>query len=98
MTENKYIVQLKEMVLDFLRDKPIRVILYGSRARGDHRPGSDVDLALSTEGEIDRLLLANLRELLEESTIPYKVDIIDLKHTSEVFQAEIMKEAIVWKN
>jgi len=98
MSDNKYIEQLKQILFDFLRDKPIKIILYGSRARGDNYPGSDVDIALSSEGRIDRLLLSNLREMLEESTIPYKVDIVDLAIVSERFKNEILKDAVIWKD
>ncbi len=98
MPDNKYIEQLKQMIIDFLQDEPIKIILYGSRARGDNNPGSDVDIALSSDGRIDKLLLSNLREMLEESTIPYKVDIVDLAVVSDRFKNEILKDAIIWKD
>ena len=52
-----------------------RIILFGSRARGDARQGSDVDLAI--EGEhLSSAELAAMQERLEESTIPYRVDLL----------------------
>ena len=54
-----------------------RIILFGSRARGDARPGSDVDLAV--EGEhLTPETLAAMQTRLEESTIPYLVDLVPL--------------------
>jgi len=52
------------------------VILFGSRARGTHRPSSDVDLALKGKNlSIDTL--AKLRYILEEETnLPYFFDIV----------------------
>ena len=38
------IKQIKEWAAKHVKIK--RVYLYGSRARGDHRPGSDIDLAV----------------------------------------------------
>jgi uncharacterized protein len=35
------------------RFRPRRIILFGSRARGDHRPGSDIDLFIEMEVEPD---------------------------------------------
>ncbi|MBN8902631.1 MAG: hypothetical protein BGO51_03025 [Rhodospirillales bacterium 69-11] len=42
-----------EIFVDRLRDRydVERAILFGSRARGDHRPDSDVDLAIVLRGE-----------------------------------------------
>ena len=51
-----------------------KAILYGSRAKGNHRPGSDIDLTLIG----DRLGLNTLGDLaarLDESSIPYQVDL-----------------------
>ena len=51
-----------------------RVILYGSRAKGTHKPFSDVDIVLIGEGltrtDINRLYAAS-----DESPLPYKFDI-----------------------
>ena len=98
VTKNKYIEKVRQLILDSLRNEPIKVILYGSRARGDNSVGSDVDIGLLSKGSIDRLLLSNLREMLEDSTIPYKVEIIDLSQVSDSFKNEIMKDAIIWKD
>jgi predicted nucleotidyltransferase len=53
------------------------VILFGSRAAGTHRPGSDVDLAIKGKNiTIDTL--AKLKYTLEEETnLPYFFDVVD---------------------
>ena len=38
----------------------VQAIVYGSRARGTHRPDSDVDVAVLLRGERQRLLSAKL--------------------------------------
>lgn len=51
------------------------VFLFGSRAMGNYKPGSDVDLALV--GKIDFSTIARVKALLEEhSSMPYFFDII----------------------
>jgi predicted nucleotidyltransferase len=95
---NKYIQQIKQIVLDFLKDQPVKIVLYGSRARGDNDPGSDVDIGILSEKEFNGIILSKLRDLLEESTIPYKVEIVDLRQVSETFKAEILKDAVIWKD
>ena len=53
-----------------------RARLFGSRAKGTHSPGSDVDLAL--EGEITFDLVREVsRSLNQESTMPYRFDVLD---------------------
>jgi len=35
VSENKYILKLKELIIDFLKYDNVKVVLFGSRARGD---------------------------------------------------------------
>lgn len=51
-----------------------RAILYGSRAKGNHRPGSDIDLTLIGD-RLDLNSLGGLAARLDESSIPYQVDL-----------------------
>lgn len=51
-----------------------RVVLYGSRAKGTNRPGSDIDLTLFgddlTDDDLRRLMIA-----VDDLMLPYKVDL-----------------------
>lgn len=49
------------------------VVLFGSRAKGNFRPGSDVDLALI--GVADELKAEAVAEALDQLPIPYKFDV-----------------------
>jgi predicted nucleotidyltransferase len=49
-------------------------ILYGSRAKGTHKPGSDIDLSLIGDA-LDFDALAAIAGELEESDIPHTVDL-----------------------
>ena len=52
-----------------------RVILYGSRAKGNDRRGSDIDLALQGgDGLTERVLYSIVREL-DELPVPYSFDV-----------------------
>ena len=50
-------------------------ILYGSRAAGRYRPGSDIDLVLTGENLTDQILL-DIRVALSDSNSPYLFDIV----------------------
>lgn len=51
-----------------------KAILYGSRAKGNYRPGSDIDLTLIGD-MLDINALGNIAGKLDESSIPYQVDL-----------------------
>lgn len=51
-----------------------KAVLYGSRAKGNYRPGSDIDLALFG-AQLGHSTLAKLSAQLDESPIPYQVDL-----------------------
>lgn len=59
------------------------VIIYGSRAKGNFKEGSDIDITL--RGEISKEDYSKLWHKLDDSFIPYKFDISiynDLKSES----------------
>lgn len=50
------------------------VILYGSRAKGNFRPNSDIDLVL-TGKNIDLSLQLKIESELDDLLLPYKIDL-----------------------
>ena len=50
------------------------VVLYGSRALGRHKPGSDIDLTLKGVG-LDLGVLNQLRTELDDLLLPYSFDL-----------------------
>lgn len=57
-----------------------RAVLYGSRAKGGHRPGSDVDLALAGR-ELDRSTVSRVADDFEDGPLPYRFDLSILEET-----------------
>jgi predicted nucleotidyltransferase len=52
-----------------------QAILYGSRAKGKYRNGSDIDLSLKTDNTFTRSDLLNISGDFDDSDIPYFVDV-----------------------
>ncbi len=52
----------------------IKVILYGSRAKGNYRNGSDIDLTL-IGNDIDLSTLMKIENELDDLLLPYKIDL-----------------------
>jgi len=66
---------IKAVLECFLAEPSIEsAILYGSRAKGNFRPGSDVDLCLMGP-ELSTRTLFSLRRRLDELNTPYKFDL-----------------------
>lgn len=93
--EEKYKNKLIEIIQNRL--PTCAILLYGSRARNDAREGSDIDLAVDCGKKIDRLIIADILEDIENSTIPYKVDLVDLQAISGDFKKEIQRDGVIWK-
>ena len=71
---DRYVDFIINTVKSILPDAEIYI--YGSRVQGKAREYSDVDIALRGEIDFDKLL--KLKVLFEDSTFPYKVDIVVL--------------------
>ncbi len=96
--ENKYLGELKKLVLNILKDEEIKIILFGSRARKDNNITSDVDIGLIPYGKVEKGKIVLLRERIDNLNIPYKVEIVNFSEVSKSFKKEAMKEVIVWKD
>lgn len=57
-----------------------QAVLYGSRAKGNYRPGSDIDLTLKTHGDGTLHLLTGIMNALDDLDLPYLFDISLLAH------------------
>src|SRR3989338_11079663 len=71
------------------------VVLFGSRARGDFKAHSDIDLAIHYNRE-NPPTETTLQEDFESSALPYKVDLIDLALEKDTrLSAFIQNEGII---
>jgi len=95
---DQYIRRIKKLILEQLKDEPVEVIFFGSRANATAPSGADVDIALNALKKLSPSIIARLKTILEDSDIPYKVDIIDLTRTNENFRKEVLKKGIFWKH
>lgn len=65
-----------DTIRQILADVPAveKAVIYGSRAKGNYRPGSDIDLTLFGDA-LDLDTLVQIATRLDESPIPYQVDL-----------------------
>jgi predicted nucleotidyltransferase len=71
-----------------------KIYLFGSRARGEASAFSDIDIAIESTYPIDDRL-SSLRDTIENSNIPWKVDLVDLAK-APYLKKVISHEGIPW--
>ena len=89
---------LRGLVIDALGERQATVYLFGSHARGEVRHASDIDVAILPREELPPSFFALLRDRIEESTIPYDVDLVDLREVSAAFRDNIVRTGIKWRD
>ncbi len=72
------------------------VFVFGSRADGTAEVSSDYDVGLYSVKEIPAMSLTDIREELEESHLPVKVDLVDFATVSESFKKVALVKIQVW--
>lgn len=68
---------------------------FGSRIKWSHRPESDLDLAVHCDKETARKGIPKLNDALQESDLPFKVQILDFNRLPVNMQQNIKKNYLV---
>ena len=94
----KWAVEETRRVTRFiLKGRNVKTWLFGSRATGNAGNFSDIDIALDAGGNpVPRDLLTLLSCALEESHIPFRVDIVDMHSVSPAVRKSIEMEGELW--
>lgn len=95
LTSDEYEL-LNNLAIDPLKKYGAKVWIFGSRARGDQRSFSDVDILfeLPVETEFESGFLFEIKDRLEESRLPYKVDLVQLQDVAVSYLPGILKDRI----
>jgi predicted nucleotidyltransferase len=89
--------KLRHIVFGALGDRDAAVYLFGSMARDEARHTSDIDVAILPHEELPPAFFAELVDAIEESTIPYNVDLVDMREVSPEFREKIVRTGIKWR-
>jgi predicted nucleotidyltransferase len=96
-TRARALERVREITLQVLGDRAVHVYLFGSSVTGRVRRSSDIDVGIDAGDILAPVLLAELRERLEESDVPYDVDVVDLRAASSEIRASVEREGVVWR-
>lgn len=82
-----------KMIKDILSAYSYTFYVYGSRAKGTHRPTSDLDICFIEP--IPFNVQAHIDEDFEESDLPFVVDVSDFNLMTQEFQDLIRKDLVL---
>ncbi len=90
---------LRELIESVIKEEGVVVYLFGSRATGNATTVSDIDIGIAFKDRSSRAVIPLLREKIENSNIPYKVDIVDLSQVSREFRERVLREGkVLWRS
>jgi predicted nucleotidyltransferase len=92
------IEDLRRIVLAALAGHDAAVWLFGSCARREPRQRSDIDIAILPRDELPAGFFGELEADIEESTIPYDVDLVDLRQADPALVDEVRREGVKWRD
>jgi predicted nucleotidyltransferase len=81
---------VRQILQQFIPDCEVRA--FGSRANGNAKPYSDLDLAIIGKEKIKRRTKTLIREAFAISDLPFRVEILDYNAISEEFRQIIDKQ------
>jgi len=76
------VLELKQRLQDRYGDRLVRFIVFGSYARGDHAPDSDIDVLVTLTGLVDWNLKCKILDLVYDIEFERNV-LLDIKVYSE---------------
>lgn len=97
MDRETILQQVRDLVLNVLSNHEAAVYLFGSWARQEERQSSDIDIAVESAAPLSPAKWVELVTELEDSTIPYHVEVVDMNQAGCELKKAVKKEGIVWK-
>ena len=93
----KYISMIKEIIFSVIDKNEYKVFMFGSRATQNFKNYSDVDVGILGKKPLGKVYY-KIINLIEESVIPYKVDIVDFALVDEQFKKNALQEIEIWND
>jgi len=91
--------EIQQILQDKLKNySPYSVWIFGSRARGDHKQYSDLDIWLETSCALSDAHLSELQEQFQDSDLPIKIDIVTPDRVLAEYLPSIANDKREWFN
>ena len=83
--ENRIVTELKDTLKRSMGDHIYRIVLFGSKARGDHDEDSDIDLAIIVKGLTGKMR-NHILETVADLELKYLIPLSTLVMSEEGFE------------
>lgn len=93
-----YVDIVRQIVLKKVPLDKYLVFLFGSRVAGNAHAMSDIDVGFWGESNLPLMLKAEIEMEIEESIVPFRVDLIDFNQADSAFKQEALKKIIIWNS
>jgi len=84
---------VRSILARFVPGREVR--MFGSRTSGKARRHSDLDLVVMTNRQLELDVYAGLKRAFSESSLPFKVDVLDEAVLAEEFRHRILEGSVV---
>lgn len=88
--------EARKIVLEGLAGREAKVYLFGSWAKGLATRTSDIDIGILGSEPVPGSLMSEIAERLEESSVLYRVDLVDLGKAGAAFRERVLAEGVAW--
>lgn len=81
--------QIKKTIGKFINPKDYKIFIFGSRAKEKARKFSDYDIGIMGKRPLSFEKMALIEDALEESDLPFRVDLIDFHSVTKEFKKSV---------
>ncbi|MBS1749097.1 MAG: nucleotidyltransferase domain-containing protein [Bacteroidetes bacterium] len=92
----EYLTILKNILNETVPKEEYIVFMFGSRVAKNNHVRSDIDIGLWGNTTLSSSLRFTLEEKIENSIIPYKVELIDFSSVGEYFKKQALQHIELW--
>ena len=86
--------EIERLAIRPLQANGATVWVFGSRAVGAHKPFSDIDLLFETESPLPLGFISGIRDDLENSRLPIKVDLVAIEDLAPSYADQVFTQRI----
>lgn len=99
MTCDELYQKSESYIKDLLRKNlpsDCRVFLFGARAQNQAGRISDIDIGILPQEPLDEKILCAMKNAIDESFVPFKVDLVDFSRVDRSFKEKAMRRIREW--